>query len=160
MRKSTFDEFAEVASKEYNTAARTELEQLLGQIAKESSNEIIRQLGLPQVFMFLSSVIAKENKNKIIQKTDVQEAFSFLQFLLERELNSNLLANDTINLGLPFAPKRPNRLTYLLQIKGDMKTKNNLEAKVARLMDFLKNQKLAQKHITRIKSILPELSPK
>jgi len=150
MRKSTFQEFAEVASKEYSSQARKSLEETLNHFAKETTSDVVRQLGLPQVLMFFSSTIAKQNQNKVIQNTDVEEAFSLLQYLLERDLNSTLLVNDELNLGLPFAMRQQNRLAILLKVKGNMKTKNNLDSKISRLVDFLKSQKLAQKHINRI----------
>ena len=144
MRKSTFQEFAEVASKEYSNQARKSLEETLNHFAKETTSDVVRQLGLPQVLMFFSSTIAKQNQNKVIQSTDVEEAFSLLQYLLERDLNSTLLVNDELNLGLPFAMRQQNRLAILLKVKGNMKTKNNLDSKISRLVDFLKSQKYFQ----------------
>ena len=150
MIKTTFHEFAEVASKQYDKNAREELEKQLNYFVKDYSIELIKKLGLPQVLMFFSSSVAKSNKNKVIQKTDVEEAFSFLRYLVTRDFIENVFENKTINLGLPIAEQKSTRLKSLLQVKGGMKTKNNLDLKISRLISFLEDQKLLTKHINRI----------
>jgi hypothetical protein len=150
MKNSTFHDIAEIATKQYNKEAREMLEQQLNYFAKEYHIDIIKQLGLPQVLMFVSSSVAKSNKSEVITPKDVQEAFGFVRYILSRDLLENLLENDSINLGLPPTEQPKGRLNRLLQIKGDLKTKSNLDSKVNRLLEFLVTHKLDKKHIKRI----------
>ncbi|HUU77852.1 MAG TPA: hypothetical protein VMX55_05865 [candidate division Zixibacteria bacterium] len=150
MFKGTFNDLAEIASKNYDQHARELLEEQINFFMKDYSKEEIKQLGLPQVLMFLTSSVAKCNKHKIIEANDVLDAFAFLRYIITREFIENLLVENNLNIGLPLSENLTNRLSNLLKVKGDMKTKSNLDGKVTRLTDFLKEQKLHQKHINRI----------
>ncbi|MHA1185529.1 MAG: hypothetical protein ACTSXA_10840 [Candidatus Heimdallarchaeota archaeon] len=150
MFKGTFNDIAEITSKKYSQKARDELEKQIGYYTKTTSNETIKQLGLPQVLMFLSSSIAKSNNHDEIDTLDVQEAFSIMRYLITRDFLEKILENDTLNFGLPQIESRDRRLDKLLQIKGDMKTKNNLEGKITRLITFLSGQKMKSKDVKRI----------
>lgn len=150
MRNSTYHDIADIASKQYDKDARKMLESQLNYFAREYSIEIIKQLGLPQVLMFISSAAAKSNNHEIITTSDVQEAFSLLRYIITRDLLENLIEKNKINLGLPRTEQVKGRLHELLKMKGDLKVKSNLDAKVDRLMDFLLSQRLNQKHIKRL----------
>ncbi len=154
MINTTFHDISEVATKQYNKDAKDELENKLKSFLKETSVDIIKQLGLQYVFMFFSSCIAKSNNHDIISTSDVKEAFTFLKYILSRDSVENILLNSGINLGLPQTEIPKNRLVDLLQIKGDIKTKNNLDSKITRLVEFLSDQRLAAKHIDRIEKEL------
>ncbi len=150
MRNSTFHDIAEIASKQYNKDARKMLENQLNYFMREYDIELIKQLGLPQVLMFISSATAKSNKNEVITSSDVQDAFSFLRYIITRDLLENLIEKNKINLGLPRTEQVKGRLKELLKMKGDLKVKSNLDAKIERLKEFLLGHKLNQKHINRI----------
>ena len=150
MFKGTFEDISEIASKKYDQKAKNELERQLNFYTSKYSAEEIKQLGLPQVLMFLSSTAAKSNKHKIIESSDVIEAFAFLRYILSRDFISKILDENSINIGLPLSEKLSTRFSDLIKIKGDMKTKNNLNGKVSRLISFLQEQKFNQKHINRI----------
>ncbi len=150
MFTGTFTDLAEIASKKYDKTARAELEKQLSFFSKKYSKEYIKQLGLPQVLMFLSAATAKSNAHKNIESEDVVEAFAFLRFLISRDFVEEIMLKGNFNLGLPLSENLKNRLKNLLNVKGDMRTKNNLNGKVNRLVSFLKEQKLDHKHITRI----------
>lgn len=150
MFTGTFTDLAEIASKKYDKTARAELEKQLNFFSREYSKETIKQLGLPQVLMFLSAATAKSNAHKNIESTDVVEAFAFLRFLITRDFVEEIMLKGCFNISLPLSENLKGRLNDLLSVKGDMRTKNNLNGKVNRLISFLKDQKLDQKHITRI----------
>ncbi len=150
MFTGTFTDLAEIASKKYDKKAKAELEKQLGFFSREYPKETIKQLGLPQVLMFLSAASAKSNEHKNIQSEDVVEAFAFLRFLITRDFVEELMPKGNFDIGLPLSENLKGRLNALLLVKGDMKTKNNLNGKVNRLVSFLKEQKLNQKHVTRI----------
>ncbi|NHJ39018.1 MAG: hypothetical protein FK731_03225 [Asgard group archaeon] len=150
MRNSTFHDIAEIASKQYNKDARKMLENQLNYFMREYDIELIKQLGLPQVLMFISSATAKSNRNEVITSSDVQDAFSFLRYIITRDLLENLIEKNKINLGLPRTEQVKGRLKELLKMKGDLKVKSNLDAKIERLKEFLLGHKLNQKHINRI----------
>ncbi|MHA1126189.1 MAG: hypothetical protein ACTSO7_09170 [Candidatus Heimdallarchaeota archaeon] len=150
MFKGTYTEIAEIATKNHSQKARNELEKQIGFYTKTASKETIKQLGLPQVLMFLSSSIAKSNNHEEIDPSDVQEAFSLLQYLITRDFLEKILENETLNFGLPQIESQNRRLDKLLQIKGDMKTKNNLEGKISRQTTFLVEQKMKAKDVKRI----------
>lgn len=150
MISSTFDDIAEVASKKYDQNARKALEKQLTFFTKDNSADDIKQLGLPQVLMFFSSSIAKSNSNEIILESDVEEAFALLRYVLTSDFVADFITKNSISLGLPQTEKKVGRLADLLRIKGDMKSKNNLDGKVSRLISFLEEQKLHQKHIKRL----------
>ncbi|MFW9923460.1 MAG: hypothetical protein ACFFDW_09275 [Candidatus Thorarchaeota archaeon] len=150
MFTGTFTDIADIASKNYDQKAKHELEKQLNFYAREYTKETIIELGLPQVLMFLSSTIAKSNNHKIINSEDVEIAFAFLRYLLSSDIIEDLIENNHINIGLPLSTDLPGRLIKLLKIKGDMRTKTNLDGKISRLISFLSEQKLNQKHINRI----------
>jgi len=150
MISSTFDDIAEVATKQYSKDARKELEKQLNKFSKDSTNDVVKKLGLPQVLMLFSASVAKSNKHEIIDEQDVQEAYSLLKYLISRDLVQNFIKFDSINLGLPQSEKISGKLSELLRISSDMKTKNNLDNKITRLTTFLADQKLSNKHINRI----------
>ncbi|NHK32694.1 MAG: hypothetical protein FK730_15195 [Asgard group archaeon] len=150
MLNSTFHDISEIASKQFSKDARKMLENQLNYFTREYSIDIIKQLGLPQVLMFISSTVAKSNKHEVITQTDVQEAFSFLRYIISRDLLENIIEKNRINLGLPRTEKIKGRLHELLKMKGDLKMKSNLDAKIDRLKDFLVSHKLNQKHIKRL----------
>ena len=150
MFAGTFTDIAEIASKKYDKKARMELEKQLSFFSQEYSKESIKQLGLPQVLMFLSSATAKSNAHNTIEDSDVAEAFAFLRYLITRDFVEEIMLKGNINLGLPLSEKVAGRLNELLSVRGDMRTKNNLDGKVTRLLSFLREQRLNQKHITRI----------
>lgn len=149
MIDSTFDDIAEVATKQYSKDARKEMEKQLNEFSKVSTNDVVKKLGLPQVLMLFSSSVAKSNKHDIIEEQDVQEAYSLLKYLISRDLVQDFIKFDSINLGLPQSEKISGKLSELLKISSDMKTKNNLDNKITRLTTFLSNQKLSNKHINR-----------
>jgi hypothetical protein len=150
MFRGTFTEIAEVASKKYNKDARMTLEESLQQLTLNITAEITKQLGLPQVLMFFSSTIAKSNDHKIIEAEDVHLATAFLKYVLSRDLVENLIIDNRINLGLPANTKKDYRIRELLQIKGNMKIKNNLDGKIERLVSFLQEHNLEAKDVRRI----------
>ena len=150
MFKGTFEEISEIASKKYDQKAKNELEKQLNFYTSKYPTEEIKQLGLPQVLMFLSSTAARSNKHKIIESSDVTEAFAFLRYILSRDFVSKILDENMINIGLPLSERLSTRFSDLIKVKGDMKTKNNLDGKVSRLISFMQEQKLNQKHINRI----------
>ncbi len=150
MISSTFDDLAEVATKQYSKDARKELEKQLVMYAKENSEDVVKKLGLPQVLMLFSSTVAKSNQHEIIDPQDVVEASSLLRYLITSDLVQDFIKYDSINLGLPQSEKQAGKLSNLLRISSDMKTKNNLDNKITRLTTFLAEQKLASKHINRI----------
>jgi len=150
MFKGTYNDIAEIATKKYSQNARQELEKQIGFYTKMTSKETIKQLGLPQVLMFLSSSIAKSNQHEEIDSNDVQEAFSLLRYIISRDFLEKILEKESLNFGLPQSESRDRRLDKLLQIKGDMKTKNNLKGKITRLTTFLSDQKMKTKDLKRI----------
>ena len=150
MFAGTFTDIAEIASKKYDKKARMELEKQLIVFSQDYSKESIKQLGLPQVLMFLSSATAKSNSHNTIEASDVAEAFAFLRYLITRDFVEEIMLKGNINLGLPLSEKVASRLSDLLTVRGDMRTKNNLDWKVTRLLSFLREQKLNQKHVNRI----------
>ncbi|NHJ86243.1 MAG: hypothetical protein FK734_12330 [Asgard group archaeon] len=150
MISSTFDELVEIASKKYDSDARKTLEKQLQYYLREYPTETIKQLGLPQVLMFFSSCVARANEHKIIQTSDVEIAFSLLRYVISRDYNGPLLINNSINIGLSQTEQLKGRLNDLLRVKGDMKTKNNLDNKMDRLVIFLKEGKLHDKHLNRL----------
>ena len=150
MFTGTFTDLAEIASKKYDKNAKAELEKQLSFFSKEYSKETIKQLGLPQVLMFLSAATAKSNAHKNIESVDVEEAFAFLRFLISRDFVEEIMLKGYFNIGLRLSENLTGRLDNLLNVKGDMRSKNNLDGKVNRLVSFLKEQKLDQKHVKRI----------
>ena len=150
MFAGTFTDMAEIASKNYDKNARAELEKQLNFFSKEYPKETIKQLGLPQVLMFLSSTTAKSNKHKNIIASDVAEAFAFLRYLITRDFVEEIMKKGYLNIGLSQSEKLAGRLNDLLNVRGDMRTKNNLDGKVTRLISFLQEHKLNQKHVKRI----------
>ncbi|TET28942.1 MAG: hypothetical protein E3J70_08365 [Candidatus Heimdallarchaeota archaeon] len=150
MISSTFDDIAEVATKQYSKDARKELEKQLNEFSKKSTNDVVKKLGLPQVLMLFSASVAKGNKHEIIEEQDVLEANSLLKYLVSRDLVQEFIKFESINLGLPQSEKLSGKLSELLRISSDMKTKNNLDNKITRLTTFLSDQKLSNKHINRI----------
>ncbi len=150
MISSTFDDIAEVATKQYSKDARKELEKQLNEFSKKSTNDVVKKLGLPQVLMLFSASVAKGNKHEIIEEQDVLEAHSLLKYLVSRDLVQEFIKFESINLGLPQSEKLSGKLSELLRISSDMKTKNNLDNKITRLTTFLSDQKLSNKHINRI----------
>ncbi|MBY8994978.1 MAG: hypothetical protein KGD59_10550 [Candidatus Heimdallarchaeota archaeon] len=150
MISSTFDDIAEIAIKQYSKDARIELEKQLNSLSKENPNDVVKKLGLPQILMFFSSSVAKSNSHEVVDAQDVQEAFSLLKYLISRDLVQDFIKYDSINLGLPYSEKVTGKLSELLRISSDMKTKNNLDNKITRLTTFLTDQKLSKKHINRI----------
>lgn len=150
MFTGTFTDLAEIASKKYDKKAKVELEKQLSFFSQEYSKETIKQLGLPQVLMFLSAATAKSNAHKNIESADVEEAFAFLRFLVSRDFVEEIMLKGYFNIGLRLSENLTGRLDNLLNVKGDMRSKNNLDGKVNRLVSFLKEQKLDHKHVTRI----------
>ena len=47
MIDSTFDDIAEVATKQYSKDARKEMEKQLNEFSKVSTNDVVKKLGLP-----------------------------------------------------------------------------------------------------------------
>ncbi|MBN1329569.1 MAG: hypothetical protein JXA54_08860 [Candidatus Heimdallarchaeota archaeon] len=150
MINTTFHDISEVATKQYQKEAKEELEDKLKYFLKESSVDIIKQLGLQYVFMLFSSCVAKSNNHENIGINDVNEAFTFLKYILSRDSVENILVKNGINLGLPQAEQPRNRLADLMQIKGDVRTKNNLDSKITRLKEFLSDQRLSAKYLDKI----------
>ena len=96
MIDSTFDDIAEVATKQYSKDARKEMEKQLNEFSKVSTNDVVKKLGLPQVLMLFSSSVAKSNKHDIIEEQDVQEAYSLLKYLISRDLVQDFIKFDSI----------------------------------------------------------------
>ena len=141
--------YSKSAKKEDRNRFRIALRKKLNEFSKVSTNDVVKKLGLPQVLMLFSASVAKSNKHEIIEEQDVQEAYSLLKYLISRDLVQDFIKFDSINLGLPQSEKISGKLSELLRISSDMKTKNNLDNKITRLTTFLSDQKLSNKHINR-----------